>query len=63
MISDEEIAKALDKTMEEIESIKKENYEAYEVLQFGLLCQKLSLTPEDLEKFAKILETEKAEEK
>ncbi len=59
MISDEEIASRLNKTIEEIVAMKKENREAYEVLQFGILCQKLSLTPEDLEKFAKVLEKEK----
>jgi hypothetical protein len=63
IISDEEIAKALDKTAEEVAAIKKENPEEYEILRFGVLCQKLSLTSEDLEKFAKVLEMEKEEEK
>jgi hypothetical protein len=62
-ISDEEIAKALDKRPEEIAAIKKENPEEYEILRFGVLCQKLSLTPDDLEKFAKVLEMEKEEER
>ncbi len=57
-VTDQEIAQALDKRREEIQELKKMNPALYEVLQYGVLCQKLSLSPEDLEKFHQKLEKE-----
>ncbi|MNN85853.1 hypothetical protein D3C81_2031870 [compost metagenome] len=62
-VTDEEIAKALDKDIGEIEELKENNRSAYEVLAFGVLCRKLSLTQEDLEKFHQQLAKEEAKEK
>lgn len=62
-VTDEEIAKALDKDIGEIEELKESNRSAYEVLAFGVLCRKLSLTQEDLEKFHQQLAKEEAKEK
>jgi len=61
-VTDEEIAKALDKDISEIEELKESNRSAYEVLAFGVLCQKLSLTEEDLEKFHQQLAKEEEQE-
>ena len=51
-VSDEEIAKATRKTVEEIEMIKAKNPEEYEIMKYGALCVKLSLREEDLERFS-----------
>ncbi len=57
-VTDQDIAKALDKTIEEIEEVKKENPALYEVLVFGVICQKLSLSEEDLVRYQKQLAKE-----
>ena len=57
-ITDEEIAETLDKTLEEVLEIKTENPAVYEVLMYGMLCRRLSLTEEDLEKYHRKLEKE-----
>jgi len=50
-VSDEEIAKAVHKSEEEIAMIKAQNPEEYEIMKYGVLCMKLSLSEEDLERF------------
>lgn len=57
-LTDQDIAEALDKEVEEIEDLKKENPALYEILFYGVLCQKLSLSEEDLEKYRKMVEKE-----
>ena len=57
-ITDQDIAKVLNKTVEEITEVKIENPALYEVLVFGVMCQKLSLSEEDLERYQRQLEKE-----
>jgi hypothetical protein len=47
-VTDEEIAKALNKTLKEVEEIKKDNFPEYKVLRAGVLCKKLGLNVDDL---------------
>lgn len=61
-ITDEEIADALNKTLEEVQNIKQDNPAVYEVLMYGVLCRKLSLNEEDLQKYHKQLEKEEEKE-
>ena len=61
-ITDQDIATALNKKPEEIQELKKINPALYEVLIYGILCQKLSLTQADLEKFYQELEKEENKE-
>ncbi len=57
-IEDREIAQSLQKPLEEVLEIKEKEPATYEILKFGLICQKLSLTEEDLVKYHKQLEKE-----
>ena len=57
-ITDHDIAEMLDKEVEEITDLKTENPALYEILFYGVLCQKLSLTAEDLEKYRNMVEKE-----
>lgn len=47
-VTDEEMAKVLSKTVEEIKDIKKNNEAEYKVLRAGVLCKKLNLNVDDL---------------
>ncbi len=51
-VSDEEIAEAIHKSVEEVERIKTTNPQEYEVMKYGVLCVKLSLDEEDLERLS-----------
>ena len=51
-ITDNIIAEVLEKTLEEVTEIKTDNPDAYEVIRYGVMCHKLSLTEEDLEEYA-----------
>ncbi len=49
-VTDEEMAKALDKTISQIEELKTINQTMYQFLKTGVLCKKLDLSEKDLEK-------------
>ncbi len=53
-ITDEEMAKALKKTLSQIESLKQINEKEYKVLKTGVLCKKLNLDENDLERIHNI---------
>ena len=50
VITDEYMADILNKTLEDIAELKKANEAEYKVLKTGILCQKLNLTVDDLER-------------
>lgn len=49
VVSDQEMADALNKTLEDIKALKKSNEAEYKVLKIGLFCKKLNLSVKDLE--------------
>ncbi|HIP02135.1 MAG TPA: hypothetical protein EYH01_09875 [Campylobacterales bacterium] len=49
-ITDQDMADVLNRTLEEIKELKKSNEAEYKVLKTGILCQKLNLNVDDLEK-------------
>ncbi len=49
-VTDQEMAEVLNRTLEEIEALKKSNEAEYKVLKIGILCKKLNLSVDDLEK-------------
>lgn len=53
-ITDQEMAKALSRTLDQIKSLKQENKKEYEVLKTGVLCRKLSLDEDDLQRLHNI---------
>jgi len=53
-VTDEEMAKALRKTLSEIESLKQMNEKEYKILKTGVLCKKLNLDENDLERIHNI---------
>ncbi len=53
-ITDEEMAKALKKSLSQIESLKRMNEKEYKVLKTGVLCKKLNLDENDLERIHNI---------
>ncbi len=59
-VSDEEIANAMHKEVADIKKIKVENPQEYEIMKYGVLCIKLSLTQEDLERYHEKVKEESA---
>ncbi len=49
-VTDEEMAKTLDKTKLEIQKLKDRDITLYKLLKVGVLCRKLDLDVEDLHK-------------
>jgi len=49
-VTDQEMSEILNRTLEEIKALKKSNEAEYKVLKIGILCKKLNLCVEDLEK-------------
>ncbi len=49
-VTDQEMADILNRTLAEIEALKKSNEAEYKVLRIGILCKKLNLSVDDLEK-------------
>ncbi len=47
-VSNKEIAAAINKTPSAISYLKKTNYNEFQILKLGVLCQKLNLDSEDL---------------
>ncbi len=58
-ITESVIAKVLDKSLDEIKALKKDNPQAYEILKFGVMCHQLSLSEEDLKQLAKEIKSMK----
>ena len=52
-ITDEQLAQILEKSTEEIATLKNENPKKYELLLCGALCYQLELTEEDLKEYAR----------
>ncbi len=50
VVTDQDMADALNKTLEEIEELKTTREAEYKVLKTGVFCKKLNLNVEDLEK-------------
>ena len=48
-VTDEELAKALNKTISQIQELKTTNQTMYQFLKTGVLCKKLDLNEKDLE--------------
>lgn len=53
-VTDQEMAYALNRTLSEIEELKKSSEAEYKVLKTGVLCQKLNLSVNDLEKMSEM---------
>ncbi len=52
-ITDEQLAQMLEKSTEEVSTLKKEDPKKYELLLCGALCYQLKLTEEDLKEYAR----------
>lgn len=50
VVTDQDIADALNRTLEEIQELKTSNEAEYKVLKIGIFCRNLDLNVEDLEK-------------
>ena len=49
-VTDQDMADILCRTLEEIQELKNSHKSEYQVLKTGILCVKLNLTEDDLEK-------------
>lgn len=49
-VTDQDMADMLRRTLEEIQELKNSNKSEYQVLKTGILCIKLNLNEDDLEK-------------
>ena len=49
-VTDQDMADILNRTLDEIDELKKSNEAEYKVLKIGILCRKLNLSVEDLER-------------
>ncbi len=49
-VTDKDMAEILKKTVKEVEELKKTNEAEYRVLRLGILCKKLNLSIDDLER-------------
>jgi len=52
-VNDQKLAQMLNKSLEEIVALKKEDPRKYQLLLCGAVCYNLNLTEEDLELYAK----------
>jgi hypothetical protein len=53
-VTDQDMADMLRRTLEEIQELKNSNESEYHVLKTGILCVKLNLNEDDLEKMYKL---------
>ncbi len=49
-VTNQDMADVLGRTLDEINELKKSNEAEYKVLKIGILCKKLNLNVEDLER-------------